>query len=97
MEVFDIELEDYDLKIANGDFVINESTLQHQDLLLISQKGEWKEFADVGVGLLDYINDDYNPDDLTQAIQGEFEKDGMRISKLDVNDLSNSQIIAAYK
>jgi len=98
MEVFDILIdENNDLAISAGDLSVGESTLQHQNDLLLSVKGEWKQNPDVGVGLINYLNDDYNPDELKQSIQSEFEKDGMRISKLELNNLSDAEINAAYK
>lgn len=34
---------EYDLEVAAGDFVANESTAQHVEMLLLSKQGEWKE------------------------------------------------------
>ncbi len=57
----DIELEDFDLKIENGDFVINESDAQHIENILLAHKGNWKQHPIVGVGLVNYKNAPITP------------------------------------
>jgi hypothetical protein len=52
----DILLDDNDLLIANGDWVIDESTEQHIELLLNSEKGNWLQYPFFGVGISRYIN-----------------------------------------
>ncbi|MBC7399853.1 MAG: hypothetical protein H7289_07885 [Mucilaginibacter sp.] len=72
---------DFDLKIENGDFVIGESNQQHQQCLLLAEKGAYKQFPNVGVGLATFINDE-NPDDLLREVRLEFTKDGMKVNRL---------------
>jgi hypothetical protein len=45
---------DYDLATANGDFVLIEGDEQHQELLLLTSQGEWRQSPLTGVGLLRY-------------------------------------------
>ena len=47
-----------DIMFADGDFVIGDSTMQNQYLILATHKGEWKENPYVGAGLEDMIGDD---------------------------------------
>ena len=70
--------DEFDLFFEDGDFVIGESTEQHQALLLLIDKGELREFPQRGVGLRTWINDD-NDGDLNAAIKREFEADGMKV------------------
>lgn len=84
-----------DLAIKDGDFVIGESTIQHQQLLLSSQKGEWKENPLVGVGIENYLNDD-TINDMMNEISSQFEKDGMKIKSI---NSANSELLidASYE
>jgi hypothetical protein len=51
MPTTDILLDDNnDLRIENGDFVVGDSTKQHQKLLLMLSKGDTRQFALDGVG-----------------------------------------------
>lgn len=77
--------EDFDLLIENGDLVIGESTNQHQQLLLLTKKGDWKENPTVGVGLAGYLKDDADSD-LLGAIRTEFEKDGMTVNSIELKN-----------
>lgn len=79
----------------SGAWVMGESTLQHQQLLLKYNKGDLKESPLVGVGAEGYLKDeDY--DGLYAEIKSEYEKDGMKIKSLVLND-NNSIIDASYK
>lgn len=75
--------DDGDLLVENGDFVVGESTLQHQNLLLKMSKGDLRQFPKTGVGVDDFLSDD-NPGDIYTEIQRQFEADGMVIRKINV-------------
>lgn len=80
----DILLDNNEDIRANGDFVAGESSLQHQLLLLYSEKGEWKESPQRGVGTRRYLEAS-DQQGLVREIGQEFNIDGMRINKLAVN------------
>ncbi len=46
---------DLDIDLAAGDFSIGGSAQQEVDLLLQSNKGEWRESPTVGVGIMRYL------------------------------------------
>jgi|ERR1019366_2871912 hypothetical protein len=92
-EVFDA---DFDLIIEDGDFAIGEATLQHQNVLLLLQKGETKQYPTVGVAIRDYINEDTDADELRAVISQEFENDGMTIGTIILNSFEDIQIKASY-
>lgn len=77
--------DDFDLRFENGDLVIGESTKQHQQLLVLTKKGDWKENPTVGVGVAAYLKDDADTD-LLGAIRTEFEKDGMIVNSIEKNN-----------
>lgn len=86
-----------DLLIRDGDLVIGSSTQQHERLLLLLAPGGLKLHPTVGVDVNSYLLDDSNADEITRVIQREFEKDGMKISRIDGTNVRDLEIIANYK
>lgn len=74
-----------DLGIANNDLQIGYSDLQHQEHILIAQKGNFKESPDVGVGVENFINDS-DIDGLLSEVRAQFEKDGMTVTRVDYDE-----------
>lgn len=75
--------EDFDLVIEAGDFKKGESTQQHQQDLLISEKGEFRISPLIGVGIYSTINDDGFGENLQEVVR-QFEADGMIIERMRV-------------
>lgn len=83
-------------KIANGDFVTEECTEQHQRLLLLSEKGEFKQFITTGVGLTSFMDDD-SKDSILRVVAQEFTRDGMTVNKIVPGPVNgNIDIDASY-
>ena len=96
MNVTDILLDaNFDLRIENGDFVAGESTRQHQQLLILTDKGEWKENPTRGVGAQGWLLDDKDGD-LNAVVKTEYERDGMRIVAVKGRGF-NLQVEAVYE
>ncbi len=94
----DILLDDsMDVQAFAGDFVVGDATLQHQQLLLLSEKGEWKQSPEVGVGIMSYLLDDVTIHEMHQEIQKQFSLDGMRVRKIEGNAWDNTSIEADYE
>ena len=74
-----------DIEISNGDFICGFSDLQHQEHLLVAQKGDIKEKPGVGVGIENFINGS-DMDGFLSEVKSEFIKDGMTVNKLDFNE-----------
>lgn len=93
----DFIIED-DLEIENGDFRIDEASQQNLTHILLSQKGSFKEYPILGVGLTRYIN---SPDSTARLrLENEIDKqliyDNFNVKTLDVNDLKNIKIDGNY-
>jgi hypothetical protein len=67
-----------DLLIQNGDIVRAECTIKHQEDLLLSDKGDYKENPTICTGAFSYL-DDENIQDLIRAASIEFTRDGMQV------------------
>lgn len=86
-----------DVKIDNGDFVVDESDGQHQEHLLVFQKGALKDEPQVGVGIENYLNDD-DVDAMLRELRSQFENDGMAVNAVVFDEaLKNLDYNAQYK
>ncbi len=88
--------ENGDLVDNNGDLAIGNSALQHLDLLLKSNKGDWKEYPLVGVDLNKSINSTLslqNTDAIVKQIKLQMEMDGFTGVKIS-GTADDMQIIA---
>lgn len=90
----DILLVDFELAFSEGDFLIGESTQQHQQLLLLLDKGALRGAPTRGVGLLGWLLDDQSGN-LNGAIKREFEADGMVVQTVQ-GTYKTLQIAATY-
>ncbi len=78
-----------DLSIANGDFVIVDATRQHQQHIIIANKGEYKQNPEVGVGIVETLNSE-KPKQVLITIKRNLEYDGMLVNGLNfTNDKLN--------
>ena len=73
-----------DIMVRNGGMVIGDTTLQNQYLILVAQKGEFKEYPTLGVGISDMLGDD-DPLEWKKRIREEFAKDDLKVNKIDLN------------
>lgn len=93
----DILLDDNgDLDFQNGDLVIGYSDNQHQEHILIANKGEYREFPELGVGINRILSDDEPTSFLIEAKKN-LEYDGMKIKNIKINENGNIDIDGYYK
>lgn len=76
---------DNDLNITEDDLVMGESTVQHQQLLLVCAKGEFKESPTATVGVINYSEAE-NTNDLLGEIRKCFTGDGMAVNNLSIDN-----------
>lgn len=73
--------ENFDLQITAGDLTIGASTYQHQQCLLLADKGSFKQYLATGVGAINYLKDE-NPDDFLREVRQQFAADGMQVKAI---------------
>jgi hypothetical protein len=88
--------EDGDAIIENGDLKIGESTLQHQRDLLLANKGEYRQNPTIGVGLNNFIDDNFSSAEFNKEATLEFENDGMQVIKIVSKNTEDIIIDAEY-
>ena len=71
--------ENNDLQLLAGDFEVGHSDNQQQKAILTTEKGEWKEHPEVGVGIAQMLADDLYTEVLIE-IKKQLEYDGMQIN-----------------
>lgn len=70
-----------DLAVANGDFLLGDCLKQSQTLLLLTDKGEWKQHPAAGVGAAHFI-ETHATDAFTREVREQFARDGMQVNSL---------------
>lgn len=80
-----LDKESGDVVTAGGDLNIGLSDNQQQELLLMCEKGSFKENPLVGVGAQSYLEDE-DKSALLNEIRRQFMADGMNINKLKVDN-----------
>jgi hypothetical protein len=86
---------DFDLAFANGDFANGDSDRQHQQLLLLTGAGEWRENPTIGVGLADFLDSEDRVAQVEARIKRQFEADGMTVELVSITN-GNIQIDGKY-
>ncbi len=79
---------DYDLEIAEGDFVIEDALVQNQSHILQNQPGELKQYPYLGAGVNNWLLDE-QPNRMVLTARKHLEADGMRVSTI---ELENNQL-----
>lgn len=79
-----------------GDLKVGDAELQHQQLLLVAQKGDYKQHPLAGVGAQDYL-DDENQNAFIREIRKQFTADGMTVKDLKINPNATLNIDATYQ
>lgn len=86
-----------DIMFADGDFVIGDSTMQNQYLILSTHKGEWKENPFIGAGLEDMLHDEGGEAYWKRRIADELKRDGMDVKEVKIINNGQININAEYK
>ncbi len=84
-----------DLLIQNGDIVIGESDNQHQVDIILSNKGEYKEFPEIGVGIVQMLSDD-DPMSVLIEIKKNLQYDSMKVNNVKFEENGKITIDGSY-
>ncbi|WP_346237771.1 hypothetical protein ABDK00_001675 [Niabella insulamsoli] len=76
---------DNDLQIANDDVVKGISDLQHQELIIICQKGEFKESPLATVGIVNYLRGEDIPG-MLHEVRTRFVNDGIAVRSISYDE-----------
>src|SRR3954467_11915669 len=96
-EMMDVSLDDNeDLAIVAGDFILAESTAQHQRQLILNNKGDFKQNPTICVGAFEYFDDEYFRG-LIRAVSVEFSRDGMDVNEVAMDTDGTIRSIEVYK
>lgn len=74
-----------DLAFYLGDLAVAESDPQHQEDIIVSEIGNWKEFPFVGVGANKYLNGP-NIQKLKKYVRLQLEADDYKVKSVDIID-----------
>ncbi len=96
--VKDILIEEVagDVIAVEGDFVIGDSTRQHQVHLMLACEGEFKQNETTGIGAINFI-DDEGPANFTRKTRQQFTLDGMDVEQLAMGADGKLNIKADYR
>jgi hypothetical protein len=81
--------------IKDGDIVIGYSDNQHQQHIIMANKGEFKESPEIGVGIVRMLSDD-DPTDILIEIKKNLQYDGMRINNVKFEEDGKITIDGSY-
>lgn len=87
----DILLQNDELVISDGDFVVGESDLQNVLLIVSIPPGSWKQFPLTGVGEAKFINAPLDGA-LRREIQLQLQADGYRLNSVNILPSGNLDI-----
>ena len=83
-QMIDIGLDaNEDAMTMSGDFILTESTGQHQRQLILNNKGDFKQNPTICAGAFNYLDDEHFQA-LVRAISIEFSRDGMNVKKVSI-------------
>ncbi len=84
--------DDGDLMIANGDFVVGPSDMQHVQDIIESFAGSWKQYPILGVGIKTFLKSE-NGQAAVTLIKQQLQSDGYSVGNIKVkNDVSGLQV-----
>lgn len=84
---------DYSLVIQNGDFVYNDQELEHAKEVIITQRGEIRQYPLVGVGLDDYVGSNITSSELFNIISEALLKEGSILEDVTIDVDGNNYTI----
>lgn len=81
-----LDTETGDLVFTNGDLAIGDSDEQNAQLILDAEKGEYKEYPQVGVGLRKYLKSTGREREMRREIAVQLELDGYANASIETDN-----------
>lgn len=88
-------LHSADLDFQSGDFRVKKSHEQHTHHIILAQKGEYKEFPELGVGIEKMLNTEEPTEFLIEAKKN-LEYDGQKVKNISFTQENKINIDADY-
>jgi hypothetical protein len=85
-----------DLSIVGNDLAIGVSDRQHQEDLILDEKGSIKQFPDTGVGAQEFLESE-DESGLLREVSLQFTADGMNVKKVAYDSAGKLIVDAPYK
>lgn len=82
----DIIFENGEIAVKNGDFFVAESDQQHIEHIMIADKGQFRQWPLIGVGIRRQINGSINKIDLKQDIRVQLRSDNFTVKRVDIEN-----------
>lgn len=73
-----------DIQFVNGDFRIEESDAQHVEHIVFTDKGQFRQYPLIGVGIGRLLNGSPNKVEIQQQIKLNLESDGYNVRSVSV-------------
>lgn len=83
-----------DLEIQNGDFVTGDPQQQDIQHILLAEKGQFRQFPTLGVGVRKRLNGPFSVEELRRDVRINLESDGFKVNKVDTDEDGNIQVDA---
>jgi hypothetical protein len=83
-KVQDILLKGYDLIIQGGDLLVADSDGQHVQHICVADKGQYKQYPLLGVGLFRKINGPFNLQETKTDIKIQLRADNFTVNKVEI-------------
>ena len=80
--------------INNGDWIVRESEQVHIEDILLTNKGEYKQFPLIGVGALNFLNSTIGVDTIKKRVSVQLEYDNFVVDNISLLRDGSLQIIA---
>jgi hypothetical protein len=84
--------ENGDIEFLNGDLKVNESDAQHVDHIITTDKGQFRQFPLLGVGIGRLLNGTPNQIEVQQQIRLNLESDGYNVRQITIDNTKGFDI-----
>ncbi len=84
-----ILIDDFDLQVKDGDFVVSEADAQHIQLMALTKPGDWRHIPELGLDAYKFVKGPESKeqhDKLVKGLKVLLKLDGYREEKIDLTE-----------